>query len=777
MKYQNRQRFTFLRLGLILGLILPAQLVAQTDKVEGEEDDKVEGEEELVVLTPFEVTEDKDRGYASLYTLGASRINTSLDKVPTSVQVLNQEFIQDVVPIDVSDATEWVSGAVKGSTPRNNQMIIRGTNIGVALEFRDGIRESNRVTGSRYVDPFMLQRIEVIKGPAGVLFGTHQIGGIVNMVSKQPLAENRTSIGFTASSYDSYGGNIDANRVFGADNEFRSRFLFSYKDGHTRHGGQDDVTMILPMFTYMINEKSNTSVTFRYEYLDYHIAEARGLWFIDADKQLPFGVIPVDVPVSNNADPEVGRTRVTHSFDGVFKHSFDMFGARWHGRVVGRFRTADHLFRIYLPIFHAIGDSQGNPLEDAEGNVLGFRDNATFEQFRQMKAAGDDVDIILYPSTIVRHRGDNFDETVVSADLNTEFDLGPTRHRVFTYFQWDSVQNLDSNFRFDWNSENQSVFNIRPRNPSEVLSNFRADNDTQPRMEDVENWNWAIQDAISLYEERVVLVAGVRFDKGKGSTIFANGLRPDPESNSAWTTKFGFVGRPGEGVSLFYNRSETFIPQTRRDEMGEPFKDQEGLQNEGGVKLNLLNSRVVVTASVFNIDFTNQFVTEEIPDPGGEGFIDRTTQAGIAVTEGWEADINLQPIDGLDLIIGLSDLTTGRVDEATGEIKSVRGVPTGALVYSILGKYTFQGGPLEGFYAGIGVKHVPDGRPGDFADSYRVPGYDTWKSIFGYRRGHWRINMMIDNLTDAEFVDTSVAFFLINPGERRKFGLSVDYTF
>ena len=769
MKYKNRQPIIILRFGLILGLILPAQLVAQTDKVEGEE--------ELVVLTPFEVTAEEDRGYASLYTLGASRINTSLDKVPTSVQVLNQEFIQDMIPIDVSDATEWVSGAVKGSTPRNNQMIIRGTNIGVALEFRDGIKESNRVTGSKYVDPFMLQRIEVIKGPAGVLFGTHQIGGIVNMVSKQPITENRTSIGFTASSYDSYGGYIDANRVFGADNKFRSRFLFSYKDGHTRHGGQDDVTMIVPMFTYMINEQSNTSVTFRYEYLDYHIAEARGLWFIDADNQLPFGVIPVDVPVSNNADPEVGRTRETHSFEGVFKHSFDMFGARWHGRVVGRFRTADHLFRIYLPIFHAIGDSQGNPLEDAEGNVLSFTSNATFEQFRQMKAAGEDVDIILFPSTIVRHRGDNFDEAVVSVDLNTEFDLGPTHHRVFTYFQWDSLQNIDSNFRFDWNSENQSVFNIRPRNPSEVLSNFRADNATQPRMEDFENWNWAIQDAISLYEERVVLVAGVRFDNGKGSTIFANGVRPDPESNSAWTTKYGFVGKPWEGVSLFYNRSETFIPQTRQNELGEPFENQEGKQDEGGVKLNLFDNRVVVTASVFNIDFTNQIVVQEIPDPGGEGFIDLSTQEGTAVTEGWEADINLQPIDGLDLLFGLSDLTTGRVDPVTGEIKSVRGVPTGALVYSILGKYTFQGGPLEGFYAGIGVKHVPDGRPGDFADNYRVPGYDTWKAIFGYRRGHWRFNMMIDNLTDAEFVDTSVAFFLINPGERRKFGLSVDYTF
>ena len=211
--------------------------------------------------------------------------------------------------------------------------------------------------------------------------------------------------------------------------------------------------------------------------------------------------------------------------------------------------------------------------------------------------------------------------------------------------------------------------------------------------------------------------------------------------------------------------------------MGDPFDNQEGNQDEVGVKFNLFDNRVVMTASWFDIDFTNQKIDIEIPDPGGEGFIDITTQEGTAVTDGWEADINLQPVDGLDLIFALSDLDTGRVDQSTGEIKAPRGVPTGALVYSFFAKYTFQGGPMEGLYGGIGLKHVPDGRPGDNGDSYRIPGYDTWKAIFGFRHGHWRINAMIDNLTDAEFVDTSVAFFLITPGERRNYGLSIDYTF
>ena len=77
--------------------MIPALLVAQTDEEE---------EEDLIALTPFEVTEDEDRGYASLYTLGATRINTSLDKVAASVLVANKEFLDDLSPIDINEATE-----------------------------------------------------------------------------------------------------------------------------------------------------------------------------------------------------------------------------------------------------------------------------------------------------------------------------------------------------------------------------------------------------------------------------------------------------------------------------------------------------------------------------------------------------------------------------------------------------------------------------------------------------------------------------------------------
>ena len=770
MKHQNRQRFTFLRLGLILGLILPAQLVAQTDEVEKDE----EKDEEIVVLTPFVLTEEEDRGWASMYTLGGSRINTYLQNTPTSVITLNEKFLQDLLPLDVAGPLEYVSGVFVTSTPRVNQLIIRGLAVGSAsLHFRDGLQEN--IAQASHTDPFVLQRAEVIKGPAGVLFGAHPLGGIVNRVSKKPHSEKVTKIGFRFGTYDIYETNFDMNRTFGENNQIRSRLLFHYKEGHTRHGGPDDEITFVPMIDYIINEESNTVASFRYEYNDHHYAEARGIWFTDAEGNLPFGIIPVDVPMANPADPEAGRQVEIHHLELGFKHTFDMFGTEWNMRMIGRYNRNNAQFRIYLPIQHIITDGQGTPRTDDEGNVLNFTSNATFEQYRQLQASGESVDIVLLDS-ITRNRQENFSQSVIAVDLNTMFDVGPTRHRLFTYLQYDTVFTEKTNRHFDWDTEDQSVFTMRPRDPNEVLSNYRFDNVREPFFIDDYGFHWAIQDNVSIFEDRLFFVGGVRYDWGRGNTKFADGTATTPESNTDWTSKVGFVAKPWDGVSIFYNRSETFVPLTGQNELGVPFYNQVGLQNEAGVKLNLLNSRIVVTASWFNIDFSGQFQVVETVNPEGGLFINVTEQIGSVTTDGWEADINLQPFDGLDFFIAVQDIETGRVDRATGEIKKPRGVPTG-FNYSIFGKYTFQKGPLEGLYAGLGLKNVADGRPGDGADSYRIPGFDIWKLICGYQRDHWRISAAIDNLTDDEYVVTSVAFFLITPGERRRYTVALDYTF
>lgn len=757
MNYRNIPRSILLRIGLISGLTLtlPALLSAQTEGGEASE--------EIITLTPYEVKSDTDRGYASTYSMGGSRINTELSKLPLSVIPVNEHLISDLLPVDLIEALQYVSGIAMTSTPRANQLIIRGL-PSTTLTHRDGIQES-----AAHEDPIVIQRLEIVKGPAGVLFGSHKLGGIVNRVTKVPFKGDRTSIGIDVRSYDTYGVRFDINRAFGKNDQWWGRILYHYQDGHMRANGIDDERTLVSMLTFEMNEKTNTRLAFRYHFNRYHYMEPRGVWFADPDGVLPFGIIPVDARSGNVGDPDVGNQAESHNFELGFTHSFDMLGTNWFMRANVRHRDQKFLFRIYLPRDHGLLGPDGELLTLEDGTTRNLRTNTTFADWKRFKASGEAVDIVVLPF-IARHRPSNLDETVFSFDLTSEFDTGGLRHNLMTYTQFSNNDGWFFNSRYDWDTELQSVFNVQPRDPAQVLSNWRPDNPREPGRTETEGFNWAIQDSVSVFEERLVFSAGIRYDWGRGATFRADGSFLAPETNTDWTKKFGAIFEIVDGVNLFYSNSETFIPASGENVLGEKFDNQEGLTDEFGAKLNLWEDRVVVTTSYFKIDFTNQRVSEQDVESGSNV----VRQIGTAKTKGWEADMFFQPIDAISLMIGLQDVNTENIQRSGASVRP-RGVPIG-FNYSFLGKYTFQKGPLEGFSVGLTYKSIQE-RAGDSADRFTAPGYEVMNLFLSYKKGKWLFRGFIDNLTNEEYLITPVASFLMTPGDKTTYRFAMDYTF
>lgn len=749
----------------LLACVLAAGVQAQSDE---------ESSEDILTLSPFEIKSDTDVGYASAYSLGGSRINTALDKLTLSVIPVNEQLMADLMPVDVVEAVQYVSGVAMTSTPKSNQFVVRGLRA-QAINFRDGIQESATGIGHAHSDPIGLQRLEVVKGPAGILYGSHPLGGIVNRVTKKPMEGHRTHLNFELQSHDTYSFRVDTNNSFGEKDRIWTRFLFHYKDGHMRQGGKNDEISFIPMTTLVLSEDKNTQLHLRYNFNNFHYMEPRGLWFVDAGGNLPFGIVPVDAAIGNLGDPEQGTQVETHSFEMTFTHSFDLFGATWFMRGNARHRDQSLQFRIYLPDDKGIMGPDGELLRLEDGTVRSIRYNTTFEEYFQLKAAGEATDIVLYntrkdvPTLRTRNRQHKFDETVISFDLNTEFDTGPLRHTLLTYTQFVNLDIWQNNRRWDWDAELQSIFNRQPQDPDRVLLNYRPDKPREPRREEKEGFNWAIQDNVSMFEGRLQLSGGIRYDWGRGATFNADGSFVEPETNTDWTTKYGVVFEPVKGVNLFYSNSGTFIPQSGVNSIGEKFENQEGLSDEIGVKLNLFDGRITATTSYFTIDFTNEKLSVDLPDGTSA-----TRQLGTTVTEGWEADIFVRPIDQLDVLIGLQDIDT-EILKTDGTTLSPRGVPLG-FNYSFLAKYTFLGGPLKGFYAGITFKHINE-RSGDSGARFKVPGFEVWNAMLGYKRDKWQLRGFIDNLTDNEYLITPVGAHLQTPGDRRTFRFAIDYTF
>ena len=739
--------------------------------------------DEVFTLSPFEVSSDRDNGYYSPDTLGGNRIAAEIKDIPLSIISVNKILIEDLAITDIPQALEFVSGMGISTTPRTNTVTIRAQNT--QSEYRDGIPESSAIIGHFRVDPIELERLEVIKGPAGVLYGSHSLGGLVNRISKKPSNIDHTKVGGQFGSVhgnNTYAVTTDINRVYGSEGNVRTRLLTKYQEGTSRNGGVDDEYSIIPMVSFVLNEKNNTRIDLRGVYSFFHYVEPRGLWFADPDGQFPFGLVSPDAVVGNpDGDPEVGTQNQIKRLEATYMTSFDMLGTFWNFRLNARYAETDGQFRIYLPrdksIVNASGEvlyrgTDGGVTTSADGNArLDLRRNVTIAEYESLVASGLASDIVLYPNFITRTRRQKGSTTRFNVDMNSVFETGGVGHKILTYAEYRDADGWNLNQRFDWDAEMQSIFDIESRDPSQVLSNFRNDNAREPGEDVSENFSWAIQDALSVLENKLKLVVGARYDWGEGSSRQGGtGAFSTPETNTDWSFRYGVVYEAADGVSIFGGRSETFFPRGGTNEEGVPFENSDGISYELGVKLYSKDNKFAATASAFEIDLTNQ-LTSIIRDD----LTRITVQEGTATTEGWEVDFFYQPTNQLQLIVGVSDVESTRIIQATGIPAAQRGTQSD-LSYSALAKYNFLEGALEGWGLGLGFKHTGT-RDGDGNGNFVDPPYDKMNLLASYRKNNWRLNFVIDNLLDKEYVATSINSFLIIPGQGRTLRSTFEYTF
>lgn len=128
---------------------------------------------------------------------------------------------------------------------RGDGITIRGFGADTGDIYRDGIRESGQVRRSTA----NIERIEILKGPASVLYGRSAGGGVVNMVSKFANFDSKSSVGAYAGSYDNYGTTADINQVL--NDNLAVRLTGEYgESGSFRSGIENKIEMFSPSFTY-----------------------------------------------------------------------------------------------------------------------------------------------------------------------------------------------------------------------------------------------------------------------------------------------------------------------------------------------------------------------------------------------------------------------------------------------------------------------------------------------------------------------------------------------
>src|SRR5262245_30674985 len=209
-------------------------------------------------------------GYRATRSSTATKTDTPLNEVPASVTVVPSGVMKDQAMQGMGDVFRYVPGVLMHQGEGNrDQIVIRG-NSTTADFYVDGVRDDAQV----FRDLYNLERVEVLKGPAGMIFGRGGAGGLVNRVTKRPVFETIREASVTLGSYSQFRGTLDLGGKASDAAAWRLNAMYENSDGF-RHGFHLERYAINPTATLKLS--AQTSLTLGYEHLwDYRTAD-RGI--------------------------------------------------------------------------------------------------------------------------------------------------------------------------------------------------------------------------------------------------------------------------------------------------------------------------------------------------------------------------------------------------------------------------------------------------------------------------------------------------------------------
>ena len=721
----------FPRLLLVLGVgPLASSLLAQSANVAGDEG-------EPIALSQFEVTADRDRGYASTNAVGGTRFNTALVNIPQSIVVVNQEFMRDLGALNVIDAAQYVSGVSTTAGPGREVFNVRGYQVAVTT---DGLPDGSP-TGQGLSTPFeLVDRVEIIKGPAAVLYGSTSPGGNVNRVTRKPFFRNAGTVSGTIGEGGLYYGMFDVNRsVTTGIGDLAVRVIGSHENYDEYINFEDSQSyFISPALAWRPNERTTFTVVPYYLDRNYHKK------FATLFQYRPYNVsgpISFDLP----RDADWGAKYARESFD---------------------------IKRLYAALDHQLRDNWTMRLS-AVAKDHDERNNDIIP--RELLP---DNRTMMRTWRIIRTEGQS---KVFAFDSLIDYDLGNTRNKTlfvaqFTTSRTDASTETGRKLSGQNTAAGENANATYSNMPLIDIYNYDANNNVRPDETYIsastqskgEVLALSLQHQIEMFDGRLVANAGIRYDDTESwAYTFLTTRVTSDGTNDHLTTRAGAVYRALPGLTAFYNYSETFEPQFRVQPDGTGFDPTEGLTHEIGLKSDLMSGRVSGTLSFFTIENRNLLVIDPDPERASAGYF---TQSAKDTLDGFELDLHFNLIDNLQLLTSFSDIST-----ETNNGRRVRNVPDRTA--SLFVSYKFGGSSKLGWTVSGGARYKGS-QPADAANVLFFDSVTIWDAFVAYQHSErLRFQVNANNVTDEYYADSSINQNLIFAGPERRIRFTATYSF
>lgn len=689
--------------------------------------------EEALVLSSFEVTETQDRGYASTNAVGGTRFNTAIVNIPQSVIVINQEFIKDLGARSTLDVAQYVSGISSTAGPGRDVFNVRGYQIDVTT---DGLPDSSP-TAQGITSPFdMVERIEVIKGPAAVLYGSTSPGGNVNRVTKKPMFRNAGTLTSTVGEGGLYAGAFDVNRTGAVgSNDVAVRVMGSFEHFDKYIGFTDSNSyFISPAFAVRFAPRTVLSV------IPYYL--------------------------DRNAGKKFGQLFQFRPFDATGRFSFELpRDIDWGG---GYAREKFVVRRLYTTLDHQISDNWsmrfsalGKTHNEYNNDIIPrdlLPDNRTMQRTWRIITTQSDYKVLAFDSLVDWELGATKNKTLFLAQWRkSEVTAQTETGRKLSGQQTSIGENGNATF------SNLPLIDVFNPNPADLAARPDTTFISGSTLGEGEVLALSLQHQIELFDGKVVANAGVRYDdtESSGRNVLT-GVASVPGENDHYTYRAGVVYRPINGLSLFYNYSETFSPIFARNPDGTGFKPTEGVTDEIGIKTDLMEGRISGTISAFKIVNRNLRVISNDPLLASAGFFSQRAKDEL---EGVEFDFHFNVVENLQLMASFSNIST-----KTDNNRRVRNIAD--QTWALFGSYK-----IDAWTVGAGVRYKGD-HPGDAGNVFFIPAVTVGDAFISYRYSDKLIfHLNANNVTDKYYVDSSINRNLLFAGPERRIRLTATYSF
>ena len=646
-----------------------------------------------------------------------TKTDTPIMETPLNVQVISKQVLKDRQVISLDQALKNVSG-VTSSFNSSSATFTGGLNQTFALRgfesrtiFRNGFRLQDATNNREMAN---IETVEVLKGPAAILYGQVEPGGMVNVTTKQPLATPYYGFNQQFGSYDLYRTTFDATGPLTKNKDLLYRMNMSYQNsGSFREFVDKEDVFLAPVLKWAIGPK--TQATFELEYNHQHSGlDAAFVPFINGKL--------LNMPRGRNYSEYSPST--TEAVLGSFNWSHQ-FNDDWS--IKHRFTVNHQTNDLSLTAAGGVDDS---------GNVSRYQFGSNFK----LNTYSTNLDLI-----------GHFD----TAGLKHTLLFGGDYYRIdkheIVLWNIDSVTFADNESFIDLNNPVHPGSPFAGRLQPALLQNVQTD-----------LYGLYIQDQIKLpYGFQVM--GGIRYQYLHQKTLdqFLGVLASPPDyttqTDDAVTPRVGFLWQPQSWISLYANYVESFGANTGKLLTNRPVPSTSAEQYEGGIKTEFFGGRLRATLAYFDLTKNNIATPHPNPALANAGY---SVITGAARSRGPELDITGEILPGWNIIASYANLDTRVLqtnDNSNGQtpMAGSRFFNVPRNTGSIWSTYEILDGDFKGIKIGGGAT-FRDGQIGCCdTPSFKIPDYATVDLLAAYSLdvGKTKITaqLNINNLLDKQY--------------------------